>query len=169
MVLENPRYVPQIHGIDRNFPALVEDVVAMGRYRQLGFLKRVNKNDPFVKNALKLVGMWKFRKRPIGHLSGGQQQKVMVARALVSNPKILLLDEPTAALDFQVERTIMELIHQLHQEKSLTIIFVTHKIGFLREYTTRVVCLNKNIIWQGDPFDPKLQKIINQLFFHSVL
>lgn len=161
----NIGYVPQINNIDRNFPALVEDVVAMGRYKQLGLLKRVNKRDPFVENALKSVGMLKFRERPIGHLSGGQQQKVMIARALVSNPKILLLDEPTAALDFRVERTILDLIRQLYQEKRLTILFITHKMGFLRKYTTRVACLDKSIIWQGNPLDPKLQSIINQLFF----
>ena len=161
----NIGYVPQIHNIDRNFPALVEDVVAMGRYAQLGLLRRVKKDDPFVEEALKAVGMWKFHNRPIGHLSGGQQQKVMVARALVSKPEILLLDEPTAALDFRVERAIMDLIRKLHQEEKLTIIMVTHKLSFLREYATRVICLDKSIIWQGKPLDPKLQTIINQLFF----
>jgi len=158
-------YVPQIHNIDRNFPALVEDVVAMGRYAQIGFLRRVKKSDPQIENALRSVGMWKFRKRPIGHLSGGQQQKVMIARALSGNPKIMLLDEPTAALDFRIERAIMELIQQLHQKQNLTIILVTHRMSFLREYTTRVVCLDKSIIWKGKPSDPKLQTIINQLFF----
>ncbi len=161
----NLGYVPQVHNIDRNFPALVEDVVAMGRYAQIGFLKRVKKSDPYIENALRLVGMWKFRKRPIGHLSGGQQQKVMIARSLANDPKIMLLDEPTAALDFRIERAIMDLIHQLHQNQNLTIILVTHRMSFLREYTTRVVCLDKSIIWKGEPSDPKLQTIINQLFF----
>jgi ABC-type Mn2+/Zn2+ transport system ATPase subunit len=161
----NIGYVPQIHNIDRNFPALVEDVVGMGRYAQIGFLKRVKKSDPHIENALRSVGMWKFRKRPIGHLSGGQQQKVMIARSLASNPKILLLDEPTAALDFRIERTIMDLIHQLHQQQNLTIILVTHRMSFLKDFTTRVVCLDKSIIWKGEPSDPKLQTIINQLFF----
>ncbi len=161
----NIGYVPQVHDIDRNFPALVKDVVAMGRYAQIGFLKRVKKSDPFIENALRSVGMWKFRKRPIGHLSGGQQQKVMIARSLVSNPKVMLLDEPTAALDFRIERAIMDLIHQLHQKQNLTIILVTHRMSFLREYTTRVVCLDKSIIWKGEPSDPKLQTIISQLFF----
>ncbi|MFX1515189.1 MAG: metal ABC transporter ATP-binding protein [Promethearchaeota archaeon] len=161
----NIGYVPQIHNIDRNFPALVEDVVAMGRYAQVGFLKRVKKSDPYIENALRSVGMWKFRKRPIGHLSGGQQQKVMIARSLASNPKILLLDEPTAALDFRIERAIMDLIQQLHQKQNLTIILVTHRMSFLKDFTTRVVCLDKSIIWEGEPSDPKLQAIINQLFF----
>lgn len=161
----NLGYVPQVHNIDRNFPALVYDVVAMGRYTQIGFLKRVKKNDPYVENALRSVGMWKFRSRPIGHLSGGQQQKVIVARALVANPKILLLDEPTAALDFRIERAIMDLIHKLHQEKELTIILVTHRMSLLQEYATKVICLDKSIIWEGEPSDPELQTIINQLFF----
>jgi zinc transport system ATP-binding protein len=161
----NIGYVPQLQTIDRNFPALVYDVVAMGRYKEVGFFKRVKKNDRYVEDALRAVGMWKFRERPIGHLSGGQQQKVMIARALSSNPDVLLLDEPTAALDFKIQKSIMDLIKELHEKQNLTILLVTHNMTFLKEFPTRVICLNKRIIWQGKPSDPKLESIINQIFF----
>jgi len=137
----------------------------MGRYSELGFFKRVKNDDISVEKALEATGMWRFRHRPIGHLSGGQQQKVMISRALAGNPQVLLLDEPTAALDFRVEKDIMELIKGLHEEKSLTILLVTHKMSFLRDYTTRVICIDKSLVWKGDPHDPKLQTIINNLFF----
>ncbi|MHA1975192.1 MAG: metal ABC transporter ATP-binding protein [Candidatus Hodarchaeales archaeon] len=162
---KNIGYVPQIRTIDRNFPALVKDVVAMGRYHEVGFLKRIRGDDPIVEKALKNVGMWNFRDRPIGHLSGGQQQKVMIARALSSNPEILLLDEPTAALDFRTQKSIMELIKKLHDEINLTILMVTHNMSFLKSYTSRVVCLDKKIVWKGYPDDPKLDLIIQQIFF----
>ncbi len=163
--VKNIGYVPQVKNIDRNFPALVKDVVAMGRYGELGFFKGVKKDDISVEKALEATGMWRFRHRPIGHLSGGQQQKVMISRALAGNPQVLLLDEPTAALDFRVEKDIMELIKELHEEKNLTILLVTHKMSFLRDYTTRVICIDKSLVWKGHPHDPKLQTIINNLFF----
>jgi len=158
-------YVPQLHSIDRNFPALVRDVVAMGRIQQVGFLRRVKKDDPLVESALRAVGMWNFRNRPIGHLSGGQQQKVMIARALSSEPEILLLDEPTAALDFRIQKSIMDLVAKLHSDHGLTILLVTHNMKYLKEYTTRVICLNKQIIWKGSPADPVLESVINRIFF----
>ena len=160
----NIGYVPQVRKIDRNFPALVQDVVSMGRYKQIGYLHNVKANDENIKEALIAVGMWRFRKRPIGHLSGGQQQKVYIARALSANPSVLLLDEPTAALDFRIQQSIMELIYTLHKEKKLTVILVTHNLEFLKKYATRIVCLDKKIIWQGHPSDPKLNTIIQQVF-----
>ena len=136
--------------------------------------KRVNdkikiKDEEFAieegKKVIDKVGLSEFMDVPAGNLAYGVQRRVEIARALALNPEILLLDEPTAALDFRVERAIMDLIRRLHQEKDLTILLVTHKMTFLREYTTRVVCLDKSIIWQGNPMDPKLQTIIDQLFF----
>jgi len=161
----NIGYVPQVRKIDRNFPALVQDVVSMGRYRQIGYLHNVKGNDENVREALIAVGMWRFRNRPIGHLSGGQQQKVYIARALSANPSILLLDEPTAALDFRIQQSIMDLIYTLHKEKQLSVMLVTHNLEFLKKYTTRVLCLDKKIIWQGFPSDPKLDIVIQQIFY----
>ncbi len=160
----NIGYVPQIRSIDRNFPGLVKDIVAMGRYHQVGFFKRIKNDDPFVEQALRDVGMWRFRNRPIGHLSGGQQQKIYLARALSSRPEILLLDEPTSALDFKVQKSIMELIKRLNQENKLTIIFVTHNMNFLKEYSSRVVCLDKKIVWEGNTDDPYLDTVILEIF-----
>lgn len=158
-------YVPQVQKIDRNFPALVRDVVSMGRYRKVGYFKNVKDDDSYVEGALNAVGMWRFRNRPIGHLSGGQQQKVMIARALSSNPQIILLDEPTAALDFRIQRSIMELIQDLQKKKRLTILLITHNIDFLKKYTSRIILLNKRIFWKGSPTDPQLDSIIQDLFY----
>ncbi len=157
-------YVPQIRSIDRNFPGLVKDIVAMGRYHQVGFLKRIKDDDPFVEQALRDVGMWRFRNRPIGHLSGGQQQKIYLARALSSRPEILLLDEPTSALDFKVQKSIMDLIKTLNHENNLTILFVTHNMNFLKEYSSRVICLDKKVVWEGKPNDPYLDTVIQEIF-----
>ncbi len=158
-------YVPQLQAIDRNFPALVEDVVMMGRYPRIGFFKRPTKEDwTKVHHALKLVGMFEMRKRPIGHLSSGQQQKVFIARALALEPEILLLDEPTSALDFKMTTSIMEILERLNHENDITIISIHHDLSLLKKHSSRIVCVNKEIIWTGPPNDPGLGKIIEKIY-----
>ncbi|MFX0206877.1 MAG: metal ABC transporter ATP-binding protein [Candidatus Hodarchaeota archaeon] len=157
-------YVPQQHTIDRNFPALVKDVVMMGRYGRIGFLySPTTKDHQAVKEALELVGMDEFAHRPIGHLSGGQQQKVLIARALAQKPEIMLLDEPTAALDYRMKKSIIELLKGLN-EQGLTILTIHHDIDLLRKYCSRIALLNRQIIWTGAPTSPDLDSIMERVF-----
>ncbi|MFX0065834.1 MAG: metal ABC transporter ATP-binding protein [Candidatus Hermodarchaeota archaeon] len=159
-------YVPQVHNIDKNFPALVEDVVMAGRYGKIGLFRRATPQDrKIVNQALRTVEMERFAKRPIGHLSGGQQQKVIIARSLAQEPEVLLLDEPTTALDFKIAKSMMELISKLHTENNLTIILVSHNIRALREHVNRVICLDKTVIWMGAPGDPELDTVIENVFY----
>jgi ABC-type Mn2+/Zn2+ transport system ATPase subunit len=165
MIRSKISYIPQLQAIDRNFPALVEDVVAMGRYSKAGLFRPLNSEDwEKIYEALEAVGMKKLAKRPIGHLSGGQQQKVMIARALANEPKILLLDEPTTALDFKMVRSVVDLVKKLHEQRALTIVIVSHDIKLLREYCTRIAAMDKKIVWKGDPHDPDLDIIIEEIF-----
>ncbi|RLI69128.1 MAG: zinc ABC transporter ATP-binding protein [Candidatus Gerdarchaeota archaeon] len=159
-------YVPQIQNIERNFPALVEDVVGMGLYSQIGFFRALSKKHrEKITAALKLVGMDAMAKRPIGHLSGGQQQKIKIARALVNNPEILLIDEPFTALDFKVAKNIADVIANIYQETSVTIVMVSHSIPLIKELCNRAVCLDKRLIWQGDPHSPEFENAM-KLVFH---
>lgn len=158
-------YLPQKSEIDRNFPALVKDVVGMGLYSTVGLFRTLNKKDyERIERALEIVELDQFKDRPIGHLSGGQQQKVMIARGIVNEPKILFLDEPTSALDFKVARTIMSLIKKIHTETDLTIILVSHDIDFIRKNCSRAVCMNRRIVWEGDPKDKEFDEVINRVF-----
>ena len=104
--------------------------------------------------------------RPIGHLSGGQQQKVMIARGIVNEPDILLLDEPFAALDFKVEQTIMELIEKIHEETNVTIIMISHSINFIKKYCTRAACVDRRVIWKGKPSEEDFDDVIKTVFLH---
>jgi len=158
-------YLPQITEVDRNFPALVKDVVGMGLYSKIGMFRNLNKKDTEkIIRALEIVELEQFVDRPIGHLSGGQQQKVMIARGIVNDPDILFLDEPTSALDFKVARNIMEIIKKIHDETNLTIILVSHDIDFIKKNCSRAVCINRRVVWEGDPKEKEFDEIINRVF-----
>jgi ABC-type Mn2+/Zn2+ transport system permease subunit/ABC-type Mn2+/Zn2+ transport system ATPase subunit len=158
-------YVPQAKDIDRNFPALVHEVIEMGRYAQTGLGRRLSESDnQIVRQVARTVQLTELVQHPIGHLSGGQQQKVYIARSLAQQPQILLLDEPTSALDYKAAKSIMDLIKTLHRQDNLTIVIVSHNIRFLREYCTRIACLDKTVVWEGNPTDPELDHVIKQIF-----
>lgn len=159
-------YVPQAHQIDQFFPAKVKDVVLMGRYG-INFLGCPLKKDDHekVNDELKFVGMLEQKDRPIGHLSGGQLQKVLIARSLVRQPEILLLDEPTSNLDFKITQEITELITKLHKERNLTVMTINHNLDLLRENIDRLVILNKRIIYDGPPNGELVDQILYKTFF----
>ena len=143
-------YVPQYSNFDVQFPINVWDVVLMGRVGELGWKPFFSKKDKKIANkALKMVEMEDYKERQISKLSGGQQQRVLIARALTTQPKILLLDEPTASVDEKVRSGIYELLKKLNENKNMTIILVTHDIGVISSYVKKVACLNKYFIYHG--------------------
>ena len=159
-------YVPQFAPYDKNFPATVKDVVEMGTYAKAGLFKRItNRDRNKALEILKLVDMEHFVERPIGHLSGGQHQKIMIAQALAAEAEILLLDEPTSALDFRMTEDVMELLDFLNHTHKITIVTINHNIKLLRAFTKRIICLNKMISYDGPTSDPNLDDVINKIFY----
>ena len=145
-------YIPQEFGVDVLTPFLVEDVVLMGRFGKIGFLKSVsNKDWQKAKEAMELVGIDELSRRPVGKLSGGQLQKVMIARALAKDPKILLLDEPFSNLDFNASADISQQISRLHEERGLTILAVIHDISAIPERCGRIILMNRGRIVKDGP------------------
>lgn len=139
-------YIPQYLNYDKQFPISVWDVVLMGRLGKLGPRPFYTKRDrERAMEALRQVKMDEFRDRPLSQLSGGQQQRVLIARALCTEPKLILLDEPTASVDKKVGQGIYEIFRELNEEA--TIILVTHDIGVLSAYVKKVGCLNKYFIY----------------------
>jgi zinc transport system ATP-binding protein len=142
-------YVPQILEFDRNFPVRVEDVVLMGRLNNYRLFKLYNKQDyNIVYNALDQVGILNLSKCNICELSGGQRQRVYIARALASQPRILILDEPTANVDPQNQHSIYELLKQLNQ--FITIVMISHDLEGISNYVKTLACLNRRLIYHGD-------------------
>lgn len=166
--LEHLGYVPQMDAIDKNFPALVKDIVMMGRSSKLGLFKRPKKNDyEEVHKAMVALDVDHLENKPIGQLSGGQLQRVMVARALAQKPKVLLLDEPTSAMDLKMTSSFMELIKRINLEQNITIILIHHDLHLMKDYATRMICMDKSIEWVGPPDDAALDDTLLRLFFYN--
>jgi zinc transport system ATP-binding protein len=158
-------YVPQMHPIKREFPATVYDVVQMGLYRFEANISKDQdeKGDP-VMLALHKVKMERFANRPIGHLSGGEQQKVLIAQALVRNPKILLLDEPTSALDFTMVKDLLALLKRLNENFNITLIVIQHNLEMLTSVCNRLVMLRGIKVYDGPPQIEKANEMIQKAF-----
>jgi zinc/manganese transport system ATP-binding protein len=149
----NIGYVPQDFMVKPGEPYTALDVVLMGRYGQIGFLHQSDQKDKTqALEAMRQIGVEDLANRPMGKLSGGQQQKVMLARALAKNPKILLLDEPFSNMDPDSRGQIPLLITKLHEEKGLTTLIVTHDIHHMLEDCTRVIVVsNGKVTFDGTP------------------
>jgi zinc/manganese transport system ATP-binding protein len=146
-------YVPQDFMVEPGEPYTALDVVLMGRYGRIGILHRPEEKDhEKAVEAMRLLGVEELADRPMGKLSGGQQQKVMLARAIAKEPKILLLDEPFSNLDPESKEKIPSLIRQLHEENELTTIIVTHDIhNMLKQCRRAIVMINGRILVDESP------------------
>lgn len=153
-------YLPQYSRLDDTFPITVEEVVAMGLFKNFSLFPFI-KNKSEIKAALKQVSMDQLAKKQYGSLSGGQKQRCLIARALVSKPEILLLDEPTSSVDSRVEQDIYELLKELN--KKMTIILVSHDLGFVSKYIKRIFCINKNIACHKTN-EVSIDEIINEAY-----
>lgn len=137
-------YTPQHLQFDSQFPVRAIDVVLMGRLDRHRFFGCYTKKDyQAAQGALAEVGMADLSLRPLAALSGGQCQRVFVARALVSEPELLVLDEPMANIDPAVQNELYTLLERLTHR--VTILMVTHDIGFVSTSIDRVVCVNRTV------------------------
>lgn len=142
-------YVPQTENVDWDFPVLVEDVVMMGRYGHMGFLRIPSHHDQqYVTQALARVGMSDFRKRQIGELSGGQKKRVFVARALAQQAQIIFLDEPFAGVDIKTEEALTILFRILADEGKLVVVS-THNLGSVPHFCDEVMLINRTLLAHG--------------------
>jgi zinc transport system ATP-binding protein len=140
---EKMGYMPQYAHLDMNFPATVMDVVLMGRLgkRKLWFSKQDKEK---AHTAIDEVDMASYTHTGFSELSGGQKQRVLIARALCSNPSILLLDEPTANVDQETEENLFSILQKLNT--NMTILLVSHDLGFVSKYVKSVICVNRQVV-----------------------
>lgn len=142
-------YVPQAEEVDWTFPVLVEDVVMMGRYGHMGFLRRSKPADrAAVDQALARVNMTDFRYRQIGELSGGQRKRVFLARALAQDGRVILLDEPFTGVDVQTEDAIITLLREMRDEGRVMLVS-THNLGSVPEFCDRTILVKGTVLAHG--------------------
>ena len=137
-------YMPQHLHFNQSFPISSLDVVLMGRLKPgRGWSRYTRKDKLAAAEALKRVEMSEFANRRVGELSGGEQQRVFIARALVDEPEVLFLDEPTASVDTKHETDLFDILKELNEE--VTIIVVSHDVGIVSSHVKSVACVNQQL------------------------
>lgn len=145
----NIGYVPQSDSIDWNFPVTVLDVVLMGTYGKLGWVRRPGKQERTkALECLEKVGMKSYSNRQISQLSGGEQQRVFLARALIQNADIYFMDEPFKGIDVKTQSIIFEILEEL-KEVGKTIVIVHHDLQTIKDYFDWIVLINIIVIATG--------------------
>lgn len=137
-------YLPQISSFDKAFPISVLEVVMSGLQAERGVIRRYGSNERArAIEVLSLARLDDLAKRPIGELSGGQLQRVMLCRAIVSEPKLLVLDEPANFVDNRFENELYNLLHHLHDK--MAIVMVSHDVGTISSVVNNIVCVNRHV------------------------
>lgn len=157
-------YVPQNEDVDWSFPVLVKDVVMMGRYGHMSFLRRPRGLDhAMVEQALERVGMEDYADRQIGELSGGQKKRVFLARALAQEGQIILLDEPFTGVDVATEDAIVALMRDLRDEGRVMLVS-THNLGSVPDFCDHVILVNRTVLAAGPTQEVFTQKNLQTAF-----
>ncbi|HBW73767.1 MAG: Polyamine-transporting ATPase [Candidatus Magasanikbacteria bacterium GW2011_GWC2_45_8] len=163
-------YVPQKSDEEQwNFPATVEEVVLMGRTVRAGVLKKYAPVDfEAVERAMETTGITAYRAQTIATLSGGLRQRILIARALASNPTILILDEPATGVDIAAQEQFYSFLKMLNTKHGLTILFVSHDLDVLARETTSVLCVNRTLISHGPTSEALREEHLEELYGKKV-
>lgn len=146
-------YVPQkVTQLELRFPITVAEVVTLGRVARVGLFHRLNQRDlQIVEEALEEVDLSRYKTAVLAELSGGEQQRVFIAKALASEPELLILDEPTVGVDVEAQDRFYQQLLRLNKTKGLTLILVSHDIDVVVNEVNKLACLNKRLIYHGGP------------------
>jgi zinc transport system ATP-binding protein len=145
-------YLTQRAQIGVGAPATVREVVAAGRLPRIGLLGRTGRGDrELIGEAIARVGLTDVANRPLARLSGGQQQRAFIAKALATEPELLVLDEPTTGVDAEAQEAFAALLDRLHRELGVTILYVSHEFGSVERFVERIVLVRGGIVFDGSP------------------
>lgn len=163
-------YVPQsAQARDPNLPFSVYETVMLGRTPIAGLFHGMKNTDrQKVEETLKLFGIHELKDRKIGQLSGGQAQRVFLAKAMVADPKLLLLDEPTSGVDTTSKKEFYNILERLNKEREITVILSSHDIGVITKIANRVLCINKSQFFCGENEDFAADKELHKVYEHPV-
>jgi zinc transport system ATP-binding protein len=163
-------YVPQkAIASDTNFPSTVFETVLMGRVPKAGILHRFGKEDfRRVEEVLRLLALYDLRKRKIGELSGGQSQRVFLAKALVADPQLLILDEPTSGVDAKSAAEFYGILEGLNRDRGITMILALHDIGMVTRLSNRIACMNGSLFFCGKTSDFAKSTALSEVYGYPV-
>jgi ABC-type Mn2+/Zn2+ transport system ATPase subunit len=143
-------YVPQTTELDPLYPLTGFDVALMGTFGRVGPGRFPPRNErEFVRDCLRATSADGFAQKKFSRLSGGQKQRILIARALATRPDVLVLDEPTAGVDAAATRALLEFISQIHAERKLTILLVTHDLPLVRKHAQQIIWLHRGKVLHG--------------------
>ncbi|HPP06674.1 MAG TPA: ATP-binding cassette domain-containing protein, partial [Syntrophorhabdaceae bacterium] len=144
-------YLPQKHTLlAHHFPAKVKEIVALGLMSKKRLPRRIDRSDILTINRyLDLFGIMDLKEKFIGELSGGQLQRVLAAKALVNEPELIILDEPTTALDPETRERFFHILEGLNRTKETTIVMITHDTGTIGRYASSMLYLDRKVIFFG--------------------
>jgi zinc/manganese transport system ATP-binding protein len=159
-------YVIQNFELDPLAPFLCKDIVMSGRTGKIGTFQFTGKKDwDKVWYSMGLVEMIDFANRPIGKLSGGEFQKILLARALAQQPRLLLLDEPFSNLDIASRIQVEKLLNRIHERHNVTIVMISHDLSFVPARCSRIIVLDQGkIIMDGSKKSILQSKVIHSIF-----
>jgi len=158
-------YVPQRDQVDYNFPLTVVDVVLMGRYDRIGLGRRPGTRDrELACKALDHVGILDLADHSLHLLSGGQKQRTLIARALVGDPNVLVLDEPTSGMDLVSTTQILGLVRELHERNNLTVLMVSHALNEVANYVERIALVMNGGFHIGPVDEIMTQPVLSAMY-----
>jgi zinc transport system ATP-binding protein len=141
-------YVPQFSTFDKSFPVRIADMVLMGKLGQRSLLRPYSREDRRdVDRMLERLGLSHLARTHVRETSGGQLQRALIARALVSDPEVLFLDEPTASIDAESRETLSGLLEELSHR--IPVVVVTHDVGSISPRVNRIACINRRLVYHG--------------------
>ena len=159
-------YVPQSFEIDPAFPILAIEAVLTGVCGRVGLFRSPGEQDRG--RAMELLEMMRvahLARRPLGHLSGGERQKISLARAIIQRPEVLLLDEPTSNLDIAVQKEVLNLIGDIYERESMAVLFVTHDFSLFPKCMKRAVFMNHGkVVFDGGTDNALTGPMLSRLF-----
>jgi zinc/manganese transport system ATP-binding protein/zinc transport system ATP-binding protein len=162
-------YVPQLETIDWNFPITVEEVILMGLFRKNRWFRGIKNEDrEKLHEVMKRLNLGDLGKRHIRELSGGQQQAVFLGRALLGEPDLILLDEPTAGLDIRSRDDVIHFLHEVNHQ-GVAIVITAHDLNWVAAHLPWVICLNRRIISEGPPAQVLTSSVLRETYSGEIV
>jgi len=158
-------YVPQRIEFDRTIPMTVSELLSFSIPPMYSFSLRSKKTEvETTGRLLNTVGAAELRDRLIGSLSGGELQRVMIARALIRDPAVLFLDEPASGVDIEGQERFYDLVRMLNQEQGLTVIMISHDLNIVYRFADEVLCLNRRLVCSGIPEKTLTDEVMKSVY-----